>query len=71
MIPKDRSPITVAALITQKQPVKLTFHLNRAMVNGLPREQAAEWVTHLAFYFGWPKAMSAVPVLKEVFTSRG
>lgn len=71
LTPRDRSLITVAALITQNQSAQLTFHLNRAMDNGLTREQAAEVVTHLAFYVGWPKAMSAVPVLKEVFASRG
>lgn len=70
LTPRDRSLITVAALISQNQPAQLTFHLNRAMDNGLTREQAAEVVTHLAFYVGWPKAMSAVPVLKEVFASR-
>lgn len=68
---RDRSLITVAALISQNQSAQLTFHLNRAMDSGLTREQAGEVVTHLAFYVGWPKAMSAVPVLKEVFASRG
>jgi 4-carboxymuconolactone decarboxylase len=67
---RDRSLVTVAALITQGQAAQLPFHLNRAMDNGLTREQASEVVTHLAFYAGWPKAMSAVPVLKEVFASR-
>jgi 4-carboxymuconolactone decarboxylase len=70
LTPRDRSLITVAALIAQNQSAQLTFHLNRAMDNGLTREQAAEVVTHLAFYVGWPKAMSAVPVLKDVFASR-
>lgn len=70
LTPRDRSLITVAALISQNQSAQLTFHLNRAMDNGLSREQAAEVVTHLAFYVGWPKAMSAVPVLKEVFAAR-
>jgi 4-carboxymuconolactone decarboxylase len=70
LTPRDRSLITVAALIAQNQSAQLTFHLNRAMGNGLAREQAAEVVTHLAFYVGWPKAMSAVPVLKDVFASR-
>ncbi|RMR56676.1 MULTISPECIES: carboxymuconolactone decarboxylase family protein [Pseudomonas] len=68
--PRDRSLTTVAALITQNQSAQLTFHLNRAMENGLTQAQASEVVTHLAFYAGWPKAMSAVPVLKEVFESR-
>jgi len=67
---RDRSLITVAALITQGQVAQLPFHLNRAMDNGLTEIQAAEVVTHLAFYVGWPKAMSAVPVLKAVFESR-
>ena len=71
LAPRDRSLITVAALISQNQSAQLTFHLNRAMDSGLTREQAGEVVTHLAFYVGWPKAMSAVPVLKEVFASRG
>jgi 4-carboxymuconolactone decarboxylase len=70
LAPRDRSLVTVAALISQNQSAQLTFHLNRAMDNGLTREQAAEVVTHLAFYVGWPKAMSAVPVLKDVFASR-
>jgi len=67
---RDRSLVTVAALIAQGQAAQLPFHLNRAMDNGLTQAQAAEVVTHLAFYVGWPKAMSAVPVLKEVFASR-
>jgi|SRR5450830_1373731 len=70
LAPRDRSLITVATLIAQGQAAQLPFHLNRAMDNGLTREQAAEVVTHLAFYVGWPKAMSAVPVLKEVFDAR-
>jgi 4-carboxymuconolactone decarboxylase len=67
---RDRSLVTVAALIAQGQAAQLPFHLNRAMDNGLSQAQAAEVVTHLAFYVGWPKAMSAVPVLKEVFAGR-
>jgi 4-carboxymuconolactone decarboxylase len=67
---RDRSLVTMASLITQGQAAQLGFHLNRAMDNGLTRTQASEVVTHLAFYVGWPKAMSAVPVLKEVFAAR-
>ncbi|ARD13755.1 4-carboxymuconolactone decarboxylase [Pseudomonas savastanoi pv. retacarpa] len=67
---RDRSLVTVAALIAQGQAAQLPFHLNRAMDNGLTNEQAAEVVTHLAFYVGWPKAMSAVPVLKDVLAAR-
>jgi len=70
LTPRDRSLITVASLITQGQVAQLPFHLNRAMDHGLTESQAAEVVTHLAFYVGWPKAMSAVPVLKDVFAAR-
>lgn len=68
---RDRSLVTVASLIAQGQAAQLPFHLNRAMDNGLSTAEASEVLTHLAFYVGWPKAMSAVPVFKEVFTSRG
>ncbi|MNQ85162.1 Carboxymuconolactone decarboxylase family protein [compost metagenome] len=67
---RDRSLITVAALIAQNQAEHLPFHLNRGMDNGLTQAQVSEVVTHLAFYAGWPKAMCAVPVLKVVFASR-
>lgn len=67
---RDRSLVTVASLIAQGQAPQLPFHLNRAMDNGLTRTEASEVVTHLAFYVGWPKAMSAVGVFKEVFDSR-
>ena len=49
LAPRDRSLITVAALIASGQVAQITFHLNRAMDNGLTQEQAAEVVTHLAF----------------------
>jgi 4-carboxymuconolactone decarboxylase len=70
LAPRDRSLITVAALISSGQVAQITFHLNRAMDNGLTQEQAAEVITHLAFYAGWPNAMSALPVAKEVFAKR-
>ncbi|WP_143515926.1 carboxymuconolactone decarboxylase family protein [Pseudomonas sp. R37(2017)] len=70
LTPRDRSLITVATLIRQNQSAQLAFHLNRAMDNGLTREQASEVVIHLAFYVDWPKAISAVPVLNDVFASR-
>lgn len=70
LAPRDRSLVTVTALIASGQVAQVPFHLNRAMDNGLTRPQAAEVVTHLAFYAGWPNAFSAVPVLKGVFESR-
>lgn len=67
---RDRSLVTMAALIAIGQPEQLPFHANRAMDNGLTRAEASEVVTHVAFYAGWPRAMSAVPVLQRVFESR-
>ena len=70
LAPRDRSLVTVAALIASGQVAQITFHLNRAMDNGLTQEQAAEVVTLLAFHAGWPNAMSALPVFKDVFAKR-
>ncbi len=70
LAPRDRSLVTVSALIASGQVAQLTAHLNRAMDNGLTQSQAAEAITHLAFYVGWPNAFSALPVAKEVFEKR-
>jgi 4-carboxymuconolactone decarboxylase len=70
LAPRDRSLVTVSALIAAGQVAQLPFHLNRAMDNGLTKAQASEVLTHVAFYAGWPNAMSAVPVVQGVFESR-
>src|SRR5215472_6848640 len=70
LAPRDRSLVTVTALIASGQVAQITYHLNRAMDNGLTQTQAAEMVTHLAFYAGWPNAFSALPVVKDVFEKR-
>ena len=70
LAPRDRSLVTVSALIASAQVAQITYHLNRAMDNGLTRKQAGEVVTHLAFYAGWPNAFSALPVVKDVFEKR-
>lgn len=70
LAPRDRSLVTVSALIAAGQVAQVPFHLNRAMDNGLTREQAGEVITHLAFYAGWPNAFSALPVAKDVFDKR-
>ena len=67
---RDRSLVTIAALIAIGQPEQLPFHANRAMDNGLTQTEAAEVVTHLSFYAGWPRAMSVVPMIDRVFASR-
>ena len=70
LAPRDRSLVTMAALIARGQVEQMPFHLNRAMDNGLTQTQAAEAVTQLAFYAGWPRAMSALPMLQTVFAAR-
>ncbi|ACO79395.1 Carboxymuconolactone decarboxylase protein [Azotobacter vinelandii CA] len=70
LTPRDRSLITVAALIARGQLDQVAYHLNRAMDSGLTQTQATEVVTHLAFYAGWPRAMSALPILQSVFAER-
>ena len=70
LAPRDRSLITVAALVAAGQVAQIPYHLNRAMDNGLTREQASEVLTHMAFYSGWPMVFSALPVFKEVFAGR-
>lgn len=70
LAPRDRSLVTVSALIANGQTAQIPFHLNRAMDSGLTQEQASEVLTHIAFYAGWPCAMSALPVAKDVFERR-
>jgi 4-carboxymuconolactone decarboxylase len=65
--PGDRSLVTVSALIASGQVAQITYHLNRAMDNGLTQPQVSEVITHIAFYAGRPNAFSALPVVKEVF----
>jgi 4-carboxymuconolactone decarboxylase len=62
--------VTVSALIATGQVAQMPYHLNRAMDNGLTQAQAAEAISHLAYYAGWPNAFSALPVAKEVFEKR-
>jgi 4-carboxymuconolactone decarboxylase len=68
--PRDRSLVTVSALIASGQVAQVTYHLNRAMDNGLSQTQASETLTQLAFYAGWPNVFSALPVAKAVFEKR-
>jgi 4-carboxymuconolactone decarboxylase len=70
LAPRDRSLVTISALIASGQVAQLGSHLNRAMDNGLTQPQAAEVLTHLAFYAGWPNVFSALPVAKDVFEKR-
>ena len=64
---RDRSLVTVSALIAMNRPDQLRSHLALAKQNGVTEEELVEAITHLAFYAGWPSAMSAAGVAKEVF----
>ena len=67
--PRDRSLVTVAALITNGSTEQLQAHLQIAKDNGLSETELKEVIIHLAFYAGWPRAMSAIAVAKQVFAS--
>jgi len=65
---RDRSLTTVAALVALNRPDQLRFHLGRAVENGVKEEELIEVITHLAFYAGWPSAVSAMTIAKEMFS---
>lgn len=64
---RDRSLITVAAMIALNRPEQLRSHLQRARDNGVTKDEVVEMITHLAFYAGWPNAVNALAVAKETF----
>ena len=68
---RDRSLATVTALIASYRHNELPGHLKRALENGVTREELVELLTHLAFYAGWPNAMSALPIARKVFQDAG
>jgi 4-carboxymuconolactone decarboxylase len=67
---RDRSLVTVAALIALNRPDQLRAHLVRARQNGVTQQELIETITHLAFYCGWPNAVNAINVAKEVFDKK-
>lgn len=69
--PRDRSLVTVSVLIATGKTAQLTGHLGRALDNGVKPTEIAGLVTHLAFYTGWPNAVSSLEVIEKVFTGRG
>jgi len=70
LAPRDRSLVTVSALVASGQAAQVTYHLNRAMDYGLTKAQASEVLTHLAFYAGWPNVFTAMAVVKALFEKR-
>ena len=70
LAPRDRSLVTISALIANGQVAQLTGHIPIGMNNGLTQPEITEAMTHLAFYVGWPNVFSALPVAKEIFEKR-
>jgi 4-carboxymuconolactone decarboxylase len=68
---RDRSLVTVAALVALYRTNELPGHLRRALDNGVTQEELVELITHLAFYAGWPTAMTAMRIAKGVFAEGG
>ena len=64
--PRDRSLITISSLISLYRTNELPFHLKRAVENGVSRDEIIATITHLAFYAGWPPAMTAMNIAKTV-----
>jgi 4-carboxymuconolactone decarboxylase len=68
---RDRSLITCAALVATGKTEQMDFHIPNAIRNGVTQEEIVEMITHLAFYAGWPNAMSAVNRAKALFEKQG
>ncbi|WP_435177706.1 carboxymuconolactone decarboxylase family protein [Actinacidiphila sp. bgisy145] len=68
--PRDRSLVTVSVLAALYRTEQLPFHLGKALENGLSVQELSEAITHLAFYAGWPNAMTAITQLKKIADER-
>nr|WP_206046197.1 carboxymuconolactone decarboxylase family protein [Novosphingobium panipatense] len=69
--PRDRSLVTITCLIAMYRINEMPFHIRKALDNGVTRDEIVEAVTQIAFYAGWPPAMTALPILKQVFAEAG
>jgi 4-carboxymuconolactone decarboxylase len=67
---RDRSLVTVAALVALNRTEQLRFHFPRALENGVTKDEVVEAITHLAFYSGWPSAMSAIQLARELYEAK-
>lgn len=67
---RDRSLVTVAALVALYRTNELPGHLGRALDNGVTKDELVEAITHLAFYAGWPNAMTALRIARPTFDER-
>lgn len=69
--PRDRSLVTVASLVSLYRINEMPFHLKRALENGVTRDEIVGAITHLAFYAGWPPAMTALAAARKIFEEAG
>jgi len=69
--PRDRSLVTITSLISLYRINELPFHTKKALENGVTKDQIIETITHLAFYAGWPPAMTALQIVRKVFEETG
>jgi 4-carboxymuconolactone decarboxylase len=67
---RDRSLVTVSALIALNRTEQLRFHIEKALENGVTKDELVEVITHLAFYSGWPNAMNAIMIAKEISSKK-
>lgn len=65
--PRDRSLVTITSLISLYRTNEMPFHFKRALENGVTRDEIVATITHLAFYAGWPPAMTALQIARTVF----
>jgi 4-carboxymuconolactone decarboxylase len=69
--PRDRSLVTITSLISLYRTNEMPFHFKKALENGLTREEIIGTITHVAFYAGWPPAMTALQIARKVFDEAG
>ena len=69
--PRDRSLVTITSLISLYRTNELSFHLKKALENGVTRDEIIGTITHLAFYAGWPPAMTALQIVRKIFEETG
>jgi 4-carboxymuconolactone decarboxylase len=63
---RDRSLITVSPVVAPYRTEQIATHLRRAMENGLTKIELIEAIRHLAFYAGWPNAITAITTLRTL-----
>jgi 4-carboxymuconolactone decarboxylase len=69
--PRDRSLVTITCLIAMYRINEMPFHIKKALENGVTKDEIVEAITHIAFYAGWPPAMTALPIIRKVFEEGG